>query len=392
MDREEADNVLRQVQQFRDQMQNDRAEIVQLRAQLQANVAAQAQAQAQPNVQVPNIPNVSGLINLATPFSGDDDDTAPNELEMFFNIIEQITVDAAHQRVNIARAKLRGKALEYLSSAEEAQTTNNWDVFKNTLRLRFATRLPTSIAMLKLNSLEQGKDEKVVDFANRVKTLGHQLLQPGNAAHNEVIQTVMNSAFKKGLLPKLSEGVFYRDPAVFNDAITEAIRLELNWSARKSEKEKKIKHVVNAMIEDFDFDTQELCAAMFKAGAKSKESKQAKIVDTTNYKQLKQDLLKEKTEKSEKNEKKANYTKTKPVRDPNTPIKSNQHILRDKDVICFNCNCVGHFARDRICCSYCKTAGHIIDNCRKRMITKDQGNLLRASVVHKQQQRPNQSA
>jgi hypothetical protein len=42
--------------------------------------------------------------------------------------------------------------------------------------------------------------------------------------------------------------------------------------------------------------------------------------------------------------------------------------------ICFNCHKAGHFARDKICCKYCKEPGHTSESCQKRIKRVQQQN------------------
>jgi hypothetical protein len=196
----------------------------------------------------------------------------------------------------------------------------------------------------------------------------------------------MNSAFKKGLRPKLSEGVFYKDPEALEDAITEAIRLESNWAAVKKEsKENKFKHMVNTTLNKSDSESSDdeatdsdmkFCAAMFKARANQKKDKKSNVIDCTVKPKKDSGPNPPKKEVDKKDNIPGTSTsQPKPIR------QTNDNIIRGNDIICFNCNCIGHFTRDKVCCVYCKRAGHIIENCRKRISSK---NLNTDSIVQTQ--------
>jgi len=269
--------------------------------------------------------NVSGVLNLVPPFTGDDENLAPQLLNVFFTAVEQATKDAEHLRVQIARARLRGKAAEYLSMCPELLATDKWDDFKKLLSERFSQQIPIPLLYLQINTCEMEPREKVVDFVNRIKKIGCLLYQSGQGgpAHNAVIDAMMNASFKKGLLPFLRRGLLQKDPVTLAESVQEAMRLETNALLEQGPHSKRRAHVVNTVYADSTF-----VGTAFQSGPRGKR--------------------------------------------PNSVDKK-----RFNDT-CFRCNKKGHFARNCNACRICNTDSHTTANCFKRMSRmKKQGNSPR---------------
>src|SRR5438552_1099267 len=102
----------------------------------------------------------SAALSIIPTFYGDEKDVA-HALEFFITTVEENTDGIRHRRCQIAKAKLRGAAQEYISVSVDLQAERNWNTFRNQLRARFAQAISRSILMRRLATMKQRDDELV---------------------------------------------------------------------------------------------------------------------------------------------------------------------------------------------------------------------------------------
>src|SRR6266478_3021162 len=111
---------------------------------------------------------LSAAVGMLPLFFADGAD-APLKLRNFLNTINNLThgsVAMQNERCNLARAKLRGRAMDFLSTDEFLQTTNDWAAFRDKLVQRFDKPADTTLAMSELIAIRMKHGENLDDFAN----------------------------------------------------------------------------------------------------------------------------------------------------------------------------------------------------------------------------------
>jgi len=372
-----------------------------------AGAAAAAAAGDQARVRAVSLQTLSNALSL---FFAD-----PNDAHLKVNSFIQVSEGAANQYgialnelPTLCRAKFRSHASEFLAQSDKLQTTNNWVEFKELLLARFSRKMPASSVMMELSAIMQTPREKVIDYANRIKTIGKALYEIGEnqGPHNQAIDKLILSSFIRGIDRRIRNVIRIKEPNNLEEAIDIARKTEIDLELDTPRFNSNRSHTVNTLVgnrydsfEDNEPDyideddeneyDKPICAAMFKKNSTPKPSSNRMITRSMSQRPSQGNFESFNSRNNQGQNSNSNFS-PKPFFSNTETKKSTSNVFSQgfdakkgsygtgkprqeqrgsgpRNVTCYNCHCLGHIMRDGICCYYCKQYGHVIENCRARL-------------------------
>lgn len=294
-----------------------------------------------------------GLLNRIPIFAGDS--TLP--IDEFISQIEDVSSVAEWpptKIVALARTSLRGDARNYVRTHPELKSTTNWQIFRTLLKDRFDPKPDSQTIEKAFSNCYQMKNENLVAYSSRLRTIGIQLHEPGandveQRAIDRIVDKRLLQQFTNGLLPSIQRDVMIHSPKTFDEAIERAKKIES----------------INSYVYREDINTVNY------------NSQQNELLGSLNEIVTKFTAALEATQSQHQNHQ-TNFPRNSSRGFYNHRTQGNRREnfghARNQDrnnVICFKCQFRGHYANQ--CpqippnspkCDRCRRVGHSTDNCR----------------------------
>jgi len=181
------------------------------------------------------------LQNMIRSWSGENTEVSVNE---FIREIEMVALSGKWtdaDKALVCRVKVSGAAAAFISSHPRLQDMNTpFSHYSELLKERFQDLTTPEENLLALNSISQGRSERVKEFADRCRQLGERALnKKGDPSEQDweraFMERLVLSAYIKGLRGEARKQLTYNPPANFEEAVRRSTIIEADEARREGE-------------------------------------------------------------------------------------------------------------------------------------------------------------
>lgn len=312
------------------------------------------------------INTIAGYLGLLNSFSGSEPSYPAEYFLQSIEEIGRIAEWADTEKLIVLKAKLKGRAAEFLANSPELREERNYERFKTEFLRHFKNEFPLTYHLQNFTGCRQKPNESVKDFASRVKNAAFGFLQGANFNSPDVERLADRtklSQFLAGLNPKIQKHVLNHDPQDLATAIKFAALVEGNEGISRNY------GTVNAIERQATGNSFELNTLQSMLAEVAKES----MLQRTSMEKLAQELR----EVKEGNVL-ARRGRGVPPQMSTTPLPAQRNMQRFEVPPRFSGR--GFQPRGNLACFGCGSTTHLLRNCFRRGNPRQQQDFRRGQV------------
>ncbi|KAG1701419.1 hypothetical protein GQR58_004785 [Nymphon striatum] len=304
----------------------------------------------------PRSPQIAGFATLLPEYSGASDQGRP-----FFEAVESVARLANWDddtTLIVVRSKFVGEAAHFLRESIDLRTGTNLQTFKAAVLARFQPSFPLTLRLQKFMSCKQKIDEGVLPYAARFKNLAYDTIEPdASEAVRQAHEKQMVAQFLSGLTFSGKRFVMSKNPTKLEETIKIAVDEECNSQLMGQDKGK---NVCSAVTADETNDLAELKALFVQVLTKLDRNAPQPLGSSQFERPPPRNLPTSPAS--------SRPVSPAPMRRRCFQCGNDRHLIancpdlrrsepsssspgwsnrsRPREVICYKCNCPGHYATD----------------------------------------------